>query len=92
MGSHISPSEDPEKILIAPLKVISFDKLLSGSHTEIDKLVDICKSFGFFYLNLNGAGQSLLDGSRDVFQFMEGYFDQSLEVKLQDIRQSVTHG
>ncbi|TVY89075.1 Oxidoreductase [Lachnellula willkommii] len=55
MGSHICPSENPEKIPIAPLKVISFDKLLSGSHIEIVKLVDICKSLGFFYLNLTSA-------------------------------------
>jgi isopenicillin N synthase-like dioxygenase len=92
MHSHISPSKKPENIPVAPLEVIYYDKLLSGSPSEIGKLVDICKSLGFFYLNLTGAAQSVLDGSRDAFQFMEGYFDQPLEVKLRDIRQSVTHG
>jgi isopenicillin N synthase-like dioxygenase len=92
MQSYIPPSKKLENIPVTPLEVIYYDKLLSGSHTEIVKLVDICKSLGFFYLNLTGAGQSVLDGSRDTFQFMEGYFDQPLEVKLRDIRQSVTHG
>lgn len=71
---------------------MSFDKLLSGSNIEIARLVDICKSLGFFYLDLTGARQSVLDNSQSVFQFMERYFDQPLEVKLRDVRQSVTHG
>jgi len=83
-----------ENILIAPLPVIEFEKLLSGSDSEIARLVDICKSLGFFYLKLDvaGPGQFLLDNSRHAFQFMEEYFNQPLDVKLRDIRQSVTHG
>jgi isopenicillin N synthase-like dioxygenase len=83
-----------QNIRLARLPVIELDKLLAGNDSEIANLVDICKSLGFFYLNLNSnsPGRSLLENSRSAFQFMEEYFDQPLETKLQDIRQSVTHG
>ena len=92
MSSQIAPTNILENIPIAPLPVIEYDKLLFGDNTEIVRLVDICKSLGFFYLNLAGAGQSLIDYSQNAFQVMEEYFDQPPEVKLRDIRQSVTHG
>jgi isopenicillin N synthase-like dioxygenase len=92
MTSHAVHSSSHGNIPIAPLPVINFDDLLSGSHTEIVRLVDICKTLGFFYLNLTGAAQTALDNSRDAFRFMEEYFDQPLQVKLRDARLSVTHG
>lgn len=92
MASQTEILSNNKKIKIAQVPVIDYDKLLSGNQTEISRLVDICQSLGFFYLNLNGNGQSLLDDSRNAFKFMEKYFDQPLDVKLQDTRQSVTHG
>jgi isopenicillin N synthase-like dioxygenase len=92
MTSHAAPSSDLAHIAIAPLPVIDFDKLWAGNDTEIARLVDICKSLGFFYLNLTGVSQTVLENSQNTFKFMEKYFDQPLEVKLRDIRQSVTHG
>jgi isopenicillin N synthase-like dioxygenase len=91
----ISPAASPNDISgipVATLPVISYDKLLSDDPTEIDRLLDICKSLGFFYLDLSGAAQPVLDKSQDAFKFMENYFDQPLEVKLRDLRHSVTHG
>jgi isopenicillin N synthase-like dioxygenase len=93
MIARIEPLDIYGDLPIAQLPVIDFSKLLSGDDAEIVSLVDICKSLGFFNLNFNNdAGQPLLDNSRGAFQFMEEYFDQPLEVKLRDIRQSVTHG
>jgi isopenicillin N synthase-like dioxygenase len=77
---------------IASLPTIDYEKLVSGDDAEITRLVDICKTLGFFYLNLNGEGQCMLNDSRRAFQFMKEYFDQPLEAKLRDTRQSVTHG
>lgn len=85
-------SSNHRNIPIAHLPVIDLGLLLSENHTEIVRPVDICKYLGFFYLNLNGAGQRVLDDSQNAFQIMEKYFDQPLEVKLQDTWQSVTHG
>ncbi|KAH8807262.1 hypothetical protein F5884DRAFT_880143 [Xylogone sp. PMI_703] len=92
MATQTVLTSNYENIHIAPLPVISYDELLSGNNTEITKLVDICKSLGFFYLNLTGNAQPVLDNSHSAFQFMEAYFDQPLDVKMHDIRQSVTHG
>jgi isopenicillin N synthase-like dioxygenase len=87
----ISPQVS-SKIPVAPLETISYDKLLAGDSIEIERLLSNCKSLGFFYLDLTGAAQVTLDNSRDVFKFMEEYFDQPLDVKLRDVRHSVTHG
>lgn len=92
MTSHTALSDKDKNIPIVPLPVVDFDKLLSGSDTEISRLVGICKSLGFFYLDLTDSGQSVIYNSRNAFHFMEEYFDQPLEVKLRDTRQSVTHG
>lgn len=93
MISHSAVSrENVHEIPIASLPVIDYDKLLSGNDAEVLRLVDICKSLGFFYLNLSGMGQTLLDDSRKSFQFMKEYFEQPLRDKLRDTRQSVTHG
>jgi isopenicillin N synthase-like dioxygenase len=94
MTSRTSRSNDQANIPIAPLPVIDFDKLLSRNDIEIARLIDICKSPGVFYINLalTGTGQLVLDNSRNAFQFAKAYFDQPLEVKLRDTRQSILHG
>lgn len=79
-------------IPVADLDTISYDKLLEGDSIETARLLENCKSLGFFYLDLAGAAQAVLDNSQDVFKLMEEYFDQPLDVKLQDVRHSVTHG
>ncbi|KAE8385472.1 Clavaminate synthase-like protein [Aspergillus alliaceus] len=79
-------------IPIAPLPTISYDKLLTGDPEEIARLLGNCQSLGFFYLDLTGAAQVVLNNSRDVFKLMEVYFEQPLDVKLRDLRHSVTHG
>jgi isopenicillin N synthase-like dioxygenase len=87
----ISPQITPE-IPIADLEIISYDKLLEADSQEIGRLVENCKSLGFFYLNLTGTAQCVLNDSNSVFRVMEEYFDQPLSAKLEDVRHSVTHG
>ena len=81
------------EVSIAPLENIDFARLETKNSAEIDKLLNCCKTHGFFYLDLRGtesANQFLAD-KMDMLRFMETYFDQPLEVKMGD-RTSVTHG
>jgi isopenicillin N synthase-like dioxygenase len=87
----ISPQVTPE-IPVADLETITYDKLLEADSQEIARLIVNCKSLGFFYLNLTGTAQCVLDDSNSVFRVMEEYFDQPLNAKLEDARHSVTHG
>jgi isopenicillin N synthase-like dioxygenase len=87
----VSPQVSTD-IPVAVLDTISFDKLLEGDSVEIARLAENCKSLGFFYLDLTGAAQGVLENSHDVFKVMKEYFDQPLGIKLQDVRHSVTHG
>ncbi|KAB8276948.1 hypothetical protein BDV30DRAFT_223925 [Aspergillus minisclerotigenes] len=92
MVSSMVSSSDAPNIPVAPLPTISYEKLLAKEPVEIERLLDVCRSLGFFYLNLAGTAQVVLNNSRDVFKLMEKYFDQALDVKLRDLRHSVTHG
>ncbi|KAF5855314.1 hypothetical protein ETB97_009448 [Aspergillus alliaceus] len=58
-------------IPIVSLPTISYDKLLTGDPEEIARLLGNCQSLGFFYLDLTGAAQVVLNNSRDVFKLME---------------------
>lgn len=84
--------QHPPEIPIATLPTIHYDKLLSNDPVEIENLLSISKSLGFFYLDLTGEARPVLENSQNAFKFMEKYFDQPLEVKLRDLRHSVTHG
>lgn len=56
--SHSAVSHEKfHGIPIASLPVIDYDKLLSGNDAEVLRLVGICKSLGFFYLDLSGMGK-----------------------------------
>ncbi|WPG97474.1 Hypothetical protein R9X50_00025000 [Acrodontium crateriforme] len=82
-----------QDIVIAPLPTIKYDKLLAQDSTEITRLVDVCKSLGFFYLDFNlSAAHSLVNNSNDVLGVMNEYFHQPIEVKMKDVRGTVTHG
>jgi len=79
-------------VAIASLPVLDFGKLSFGNDVEITRLVETCKSLGFFYLKLNGDCQSPLENSRNAFQIMGEYFDQLIDIRMRDIRESDTHG
>jgi hypothetical protein len=86
-------SVDYESVPLADLPTIDFEKLKLADEGEIVRLLGVCKSLGFFYLDFaNGSGQKLISWSREVRIFMKKYFNQPLETKLRDMRHSVTHG
>lgn len=52
----------PEGLPLAPIAVVSYDKLLRGDGGEAARLLSAAKKHGFFYLDLRGAaaGEALL--------------------------------
>ncbi|KAJ5549173.1 hypothetical protein N7513_006407 [Penicillium frequentans] len=92
MMAQAKLSENLENIHVAELPIISYENLLSKDKAELGKLLESCKSLGFFYLDLTGSARSVLENTQAAFEFMKTYFDQSLEDKSRDLRQSVTHG
>ncbi|KAJ4206331.1 hypothetical protein FSOLCH5_002042 [Fusarium solani] len=58
----------PEGLQVIDLPRVSLNKLLQGHKDEIDKIFDICRTTGFFYLNLQDhpSGQQLWKEASDV--------------------------
>lgn len=78
-------------IVSKSLTTISLDRLRNGEDAESKKLLRACQSQGFFYLDLSSDPElcALWEG---MLARMKDYFNQSLEVKMQDARNSDTYG
>jgi isopenicillin N synthase-like dioxygenase len=75
---------------IADLPHIDFQKLVINDHFEIDRLLLACQTNGFFYLALND--ETFLSIWNSALCFMDQYFDQDLENKMFDWKNSDTWG
>jgi len=66
------------------LQTISLKKLQDGDHNEQDRVVDACRTWGFFYLELPGSeqGEVIANGANDVCRVAEKTFQLPLEEKL----------
>lgn len=73
------------------LTTISLDRLRAGDDAESHKLLGACQDQGFFYLDMNSDSElcALWEG---MLARMKNYFDQPLDVKMQDSRNSDTYG
>jgi len=81
-----------ESIIVSKtLTTISFDRLRGGDDTESQKLLAACQGQGFFYLDLSSDPElcALWEG---MLARMKNYFDQPLDVKMQDSRNSDNYG
>ncbi|THU92305.1 2OG-Fe-II oxygenase family oxidoreductase [Dendrothele bispora CBS 962.96] len=83
-----------EQVEIASLDTVDFGRLLIRDPAEIKKLLDVCMTHGFFYLDLQTCkeGLQIIDDEQSVYRFMEEYFAKSLEIKMLDDRKSFLHG
>nr|POF02156.1 oxidoreductase vrti [Quercus suber] len=78
-------------IVSKSLTTVSLDGLRAGNETENKKLLGACRTQGFFYLDLSSdvelcaAWEAMLARSKD-------YFEQPLDVKMQDARSSDNYG
>lgn len=91
MSSVQSFSETHNSLSIAPLPTIEYARLEAKDVDETQRLLDACKIYGFFYLNLKNIG-TILDDWQQVLRIMEKYFSQDLMTKMKDDRRSDTYG
>lgn len=78
-------------IVSTSLPTIYLDLLRAGNDTESKKLLSACRNQGFFYLDLN-SDLELCKLWEGMLVRMKHYFEQSLEVKMQDARGSDNYG
>ena len=68
---------------ICDLESVDFSRLLSQEPQEVQKLLRLCKTLGFFYLDLQGIdGRRILDDEQQLLKVMRDFFDQPAEVKM----------
>ncbi|KAF2704392.1 Clavaminate synthase-like protein [Pleomassaria siparia CBS 279.74] len=81
------------QIKTARLEPIDFAKLLARDESEIAKLLSACSTTGPFYVDIQGqSARCLLEDEENMYKVMEAYFDQPLEVKMQDDRGTYKRG
>ena len=81
-----------EPIIVSKsLPTIHLDLLRAENDTESKKLLSACRIQGFFYLDLTSDPElcKLWEG---MLARMKDYFEQPLEVKMQDARGSHNYG
>ncbi|CZT14697.1 related to gibberellin 20-oxidase [Ramularia collo-cygni] len=78
-------------IVSKSLTTISLERLRTGDAVEGKKLLSACQSQGFFYLDLS-SDLELCAQWEGMLGRMKDYFDQPLDVKLQDVRNSHNYG
>lgn len=73
--------EFPTDVATAPLLRLSLLKLVNHDAAEIDRFVNACCDLGFFYLYLDGPGDTIHEQSQQMFNIAEALFDLPLEEK-----------
>ena len=71
----------PDDVPTAPLLRLSYSKLLNRDTAEIERFVQACEDLGFFYLDLSGPGDAILDDADKLFAVGEKLFELPLEEK-----------
>jgi hypothetical protein len=71
----------PDDVPTAPLLRLSLQKLIARDAEEVNRFTRACEDLGFFYLDLSGPGDSLLDDANQLFGVAEELFDLPLEEK-----------
>lgn len=80
-------------VQIAQLQVINFSRLLSQEPAELNKLLHLCKTEGFFYLDLQDIdGRRMLDDKARLLKVMERFFNSSHDEKNEIGLPSQEHG
>lgn len=67
---------------VAELQTIDFSRLISQEPAELERLLHLCKTEGFFYLDLQGLDSSrMLEDLQSLLAVMKRFFDSPLEQK-----------
>jgi len=78
-------------VVSASLLVLYLDRLQGGDAAENAKLLEACRTYGFFYLDLSSSSELLADWEA-LLHFAEQYFAQPLDDKMKDSCGSDTKG
>ncbi|CAI6338801.1 unnamed protein product [Periconia digitata] len=78
-------------VLSSSLPTLHLDLLLAADLNERRKLLNACRSHGFFYLDLSSDLQ-MMGYWEQMLETMKDYFEQPLEVKMEDARGSDNTG
>lgn len=78
-------------VLSTTLPTLRLDLLRAEDLTERKKLLSACHSHGFFYLDLT-SDQQMTQNWDEMLAVMKQYFEQPLEVKMEDARGSDNTG
>jgi hypothetical protein len=95
MGSFGAPIPGlAENMSVATLPTINYQLLLSGDEAEMAKLLSVSTLEGFFYLDLQDEDvvQPTCGYVDQIYDFMRTWFNQDLEIKLQDLQSNYTDG
>lgn len=79
-GSTLPPF--PNDVPTAPLLTLSLSKLQQHDPEETARLTRACEDLGFFYLDLRGTGDKVLEEASQLFDLAEDLYDLSLDEKL----------
>jgi isopenicillin N synthase-like dioxygenase len=80
-GSESFGPPFPDDVPTAPLLRLSLHKLLKRDDAEVERFNRACEDLGFFYLDLEGDGDSLLRDANQLFDVAEAFCDLPLEEK-----------
>jgi isopenicillin N synthase-like dioxygenase len=85
------PAANDSIIVSKSLTTISLDGLRNRDDGESKKLLSACQEQGFFYLDLSSDPELcvLWEG---MLARMKEYFDQPVDIKMQDARNSDNYG
>ena len=71
----------PDDVPTAPLLRLSLGRLLKRDKAEVERFNRACEDLGFFYLDLEGDGDSLLRDANQLFDVAEILCDLPLKEK-----------
>ena len=71
----------PDDVPTAPLLRLSLHKLVKRDEAEVARFNRACEDLGFFYLDLEGDGDSLLRDANELFGVGEALCDLPLDEK-----------
>lgn len=77
--------------MICSIPTLRLHALQAGSVDESKKLLRACQTYGFFYLDLSSSAE-LCKLWKKMLTVSEEYFNQALETKLRDCRNSDNQG
>ncbi|RDW63074.1 uncharacterized protein DSM5745_10185 [Aspergillus mulundensis] len=78
-------------VVAKSLPTIHLDLLRADNDTESKKLLNACRSYGFFYLDLTSDAE-LVKLWDNMLAIIKDYFEQPLEIKMQDARNDDNYG